>query len=109
MLPSPSWKFIARSFPDAQAAWERDVGLPDIEFTIGISGDKKLGTFHAIASDRDWYARHPRDRRIFVYAGERWERRESAWPYILNETTRQWEPCEPETTKATRRWLSVLD
>lgn len=94
MLPPPDWKFLLKYFPDAFKAWKRDVGLPDQEFTIGVSGSRKNGTLRLSASDRDWYARHPKDRRMFAYHGDKWERRESGWMQIFNETTRKWEPCE---------------
>ena len=63
----PDWKFLEKRAPGIRAAWKRDVALPEIDFTIGVTGDRKAGTYRAVACSRAWSKLPEGDRKYFVF------------------------------------------
>jgi len=61
MLSMTCWRFIEKKCPGARAAWARDVGLPENQFQMGISGKP----FYCSATERDWFANPQSQRRQF--------------------------------------------
>ena len=64
---APDWRFIEKRCPGARAAWKRDVGLPDDNFTIGITGGAPTYPLRAIAYTRDWSGTPAEERMRFEY------------------------------------------
>ena len=63
----PSWSFIDKHCPGASATWERDVGLPADDFTIGITGGGPTYPQRVVATTRDWTSVPVEDRKRFEY------------------------------------------
>lgn len=64
-IEGPAWDFIDKHCPGAHGAWKRDVGLPDHEFTIGVTGRP----MRAVAWSKDWTALPELLRKHFTYNG----------------------------------------
>ena len=63
----PNWSFIEKRCPGARAAWDRDVGLPDNNFTIGVTGGAPTYPLRAVAHTRNWSSGPAEERRRFEY------------------------------------------
>lgn len=70
-IDGPAWDFIDKHCPGAHAAWMRDLGLPDREFIVGITGKPS----RAVAWSKDWFTLPELLRQSFVYQDGTWRAR----------------------------------
>lgn len=61
------WAFVEKHCPGARDAWARDVGLPDADYTIGVSGGHPTYPRRAVAMRRDWTSVPVPERKRFEY------------------------------------------
>jgi hypothetical protein len=64
---TPDWHFVEKHCPGALTAWKRDVGLPDADFMIGVTGGSANYPLRAIASPRDWSSVSAARRKCYEY------------------------------------------